>query len=159
MKIEVKIRSLKIPKNSYADLDGLPSYVKKRKKNLLKAIGVEGENILKNKAREISKYGTLERSIQHTVLEDLAIIYSDLEYSNIALETGRKQGKMPPVQAIEAWTLKAGLGKEAAWAIAKKIAKEGTDLYIKGEPKRVSATIAEMDKKLPSLIKHHLFDD
>lgn len=159
MKIEVKVRSLRVPKNTYADLDGLPSYVKKRKRNLLEAIGVTGENLLKDEARRISTFGTLERSIQHTVLGDLVIIYSDLEYSNVALETGRKGGKMPPVQAIETWAVKKGLGTGVAWAIAKKIEKEGTRLYTDQAPKRVTRTVNVMERKLDKLIKKHLFDD
>ena len=45
---------------------------------------------------------------------------------------GRKAGKMPPVKAIETWVINKGLAASAnasglAWAIAKKIAKEGTN--------------------------------
>lgn len=47
---------------------------------------------------------------------------------------GRMGGKMPPVKAIEEWVKKKGIfnvtGKAAtslAWAIAKKIAREGTN--------------------------------
>lgn len=158
MKIDIKVRSLRVKKESYADLDGLPSYVKKRKKNLLEAIGVTTENLLKDEARRIGTFGTLERSIQHTVLHDLVIIFSDLEYSNIALETGRKDGKIPPVKAIEMWAVKKGLGAGAAWPIAKKIQKEGTNVYKNQAPKRVTRTVKVMDKKLSKLIKKHLFD-
>ena len=53
------------------------------------------------------------------------------------LKNGRKPGKMPPIAAIEKWVqVKLGLrGKQAisaAFAIAKKIAKEGTDYYKQG---------------------------
>lgn len=157
--ITVKVKSLKVPKNSYADLDGLASYVKKRKQNLLKAIGVTGEKLLKDEADRISTFVTLSRSIQHTVLADLVIIYSDLGYSNIALETGRKGGKMPPVEALKLWSIKKGLGENAAYAIAKKIAREGTDLYKHQAPKRVTRTKAVLDKKMDKLIKKHLFDE
>ena len=45
---------------------------------------------------------------------------------------GRPKGKMPPVAAIEKWVLAKGItsldldASGLAWAIAKKIAKEGT---------------------------------
>lgn len=50
-------------------------------------------------------------------------------YSYLA---GRPKGKMPPVQAIEKWVIDKGItsldldSSGLAWAIAKKIAKEGT---------------------------------
>lgn len=159
-RIKVKIKSLKVPKSSYANLEELPAYVRRRKKNLLKAIGVEGENLLKAEARRVSTFGTLERSIQHRIVfGDSVVIYSDLEYSNIALETGRKPGKMPPYKAIEMWAVKKGLGKNVGYAVAKKIAKSGTNLHIHQAPKRVTRTVKVMDRKLPRLIKQHLFDD
>jgi len=48
---------------------------------------------------------------------------------------GRKKGKMPPVKAIEEWIKKKGIRpieqnmkiNSLAWAIAKSIAKKGTD--------------------------------
>ena len=53
------------------------------------------------------------------------------------LAKGREPGKMPPVSQIERWVnAKLGIsGSEAtsiAWAISKKIAKEGTTWYKKG---------------------------
>lgn len=53
------------------------------------------------------------------------------------LVNGRKPGKMPPVEMIKNWVQDKGIarGKEAtglAWAISKKIAKEGTKYYRQG---------------------------
>lgn len=53
------------------------------------------------------------------------------------LKNGRKPGKMPPIAPIERWAqVKLGLrgaqAKSAAFAIAKKIAKEGTEYYKQG---------------------------
>ena len=48
---------------------------------------------------------------------------------------GRKPGRMPPVSDIIAWIEAKGIQPEngtvegLAWAIAKKIAKEGTDIH------------------------------
>jgi hypothetical protein len=48
-----------------------------------------------------------------------------------ALEYGRKPGKMPPVSMLEEWVINKGLAsgddaRSMAWAIAIKIAREGT---------------------------------
>ena len=40
--------------------------------------------------------------------------------------SGRGPGGMPPVDAIEAWLNRAGLSTINPWAIAKRIAKEGS---------------------------------
>lgn len=53
------------------------------------------------------------------------------------LENGRAGGSMPPISALEKWVNdKFGIfGKEAksrAWAVAKKIEKEGTRFYPQG---------------------------
>ena len=85
------------------------------------------------------------------------------------LENGRPGGSMPPVSAIEKWVNdKFGIfGKEAnqrAWAIAKKIQKEGTSYYPQGtdlikvlyEPECQTFIQNEMNilyrERLPSLI-------
>lgn len=53
------------------------------------------------------------------------------------LAQGREGGTLPPINAIEQWVnIKLGLsGQEArnmAWAVAKKIQREGTDYYPNG---------------------------
>lgn len=53
------------------------------------------------------------------------------------LAKGREPGKLPPISALERWvTAKFGVtGPQAtsmAWAVAKKIEKEGTSWYQKG---------------------------
>ena len=68
--------------------------------------------------------------------EGLEAVYSNNGY-NVALFgygylMGRKAGKMPPVQAIKEWVINKGISDSVnasglAWAIAKKIAKEGTN--------------------------------
>lgn len=56
------------------------------------------------------------------------------------LENGRKSGKRPPIESIYNWTLNKGISfpndKErlrASWAISNKIAKNGTNQFIKGK--------------------------
>lgn len=53
------------------------------------------------------------------------------------LANGRAPGKLPPISALEKWvTAKFGVtgpqAKSMAWAVAKKIEKEGTSWYQKG---------------------------
>lgn len=44
-----------------------------------------------------------------------------------AVEFGRRAGKkMPPVEEIRAWARRKGIPEDAAFAIARKIAREGT---------------------------------
>ncbi|RMZ58972.1 hypothetical protein D1632_15515 [Chryseobacterium nematophagum] len=53
------------------------------------------------------------------------------------LAKGRKPGKMPPIEALEKWvqakfSLSGEEAKNRAWAVSKKIEKEGTSWYQKG---------------------------
>lgn len=41
-------------------------------------------------------------------------------------EFGRRPGAMPPVEPIRRWAKRKGIDEDAAFAIAKKIAREGT---------------------------------
>lgn len=60
-------------------------------------------------------------------------IISGAEYTYY-MQHGRKAGKMPPIQSIEQWILARGIRpiqekmntNALAWAIAKKIARDGT---------------------------------
>jgi len=59
---------------------------------------------------------------------------------------GRKGGTMPPVKAIEQWIKDKGIVPNIpitslAWAIAKKIQKEGTEYYKQGGTDLVSSVI------------------
>jgi len=67
--------------------------------------------------------------------EGLQAVYSNngntVQLFGYGYLAGRKAGKMPPVKAIETWVINKGLAASAnasglAWAIAKKISKEGT---------------------------------
>ena len=69
----------------------------------------------------------------NTRVEDDKGIINGRKYTE-QLVWGRKPGKRPPISAIEKWVqVKLGLsGKQAlgaAFAIANKIAKEGTEIY------------------------------
>ncbi|MEF2919718.1 MAG: hypothetical protein U0O22_04520 [Acutalibacteraceae bacterium] len=84
------------------------------------------------------------------------------------LEIGRGAGKQPPIEAIEEWvTAKFGfVGKEAtafAWAVAKKIAKIGTDRHYNNEDIYTTATketakilTEDLQKKITEKIKENI---
>lgn len=86
------------------------------------------------------------------------------------LEIGRGAGKQPPIEAIEEWvTAKFGfVGKEAtefAWAVAKKIAKIGTDRHYNNEDIYTSATKEtanilkeDLQKKITEKIKENILN-
>lgn len=66
------------------------------------------------------------------------------------MQHGRKAGKMPPIQAIEQWILARGIRpiqekmntNALAWAIAKKIARDGTKrMQAGGTPAFIDAII------------------
>lgn len=66
------------------------------------------------------------------------------------MQHGRKEGRMPPIQAIERWILARGLEPikdkmsttSLAWAIAKKIARDGTKrMQAGGTPAFIDAII------------------
>ena len=66
------------------------------------------------------------------------------------MQHGRKAGKMPPIQAIEQWILARGIRpiqekmntNALAWAIAKKIARDGTKrMQAGGNPAFIDAII------------------
>lgn len=74
-------------------------------------------------------------------------------------EQGRRPGKMPPVQSIRDWIEAKGIqvdNKESlAWAIAKKIAKEGSDIYQNKRPALATEQIIEIEieKSRPEINK------
>ena len=49
---------------------------------------------------------------------------SNLEYAR-ATELGRPPGKMPPVDALEDWARRKGMGEGAGWPLALKIMRDG----------------------------------
>jgi len=70
------------------------------------------------------------------VIEDKKGIIKGNKYTE-QLVFGRKNGKMPPIAPLERWVnAKFGIGgsqaKGIAFAVAKKIAKEGTEYYKQG---------------------------
>lgn len=78
--------------------------------------------------------GTLIESVRMTVtesLEGVVIECSTLDYGTY-LDTGRRPGKMPPVDALKKWVEQRGIASEQreiqsiAFAIGKAIEREGS---------------------------------
>lgn len=119
-----------------ASLDGLKAFgmeIVGKAKELLKANGSIATGLLRNSGRTVVQP-------DKTVDAGFYVRYAE------AVEYGRKSGKMPPVNVIYQWIRKKGAGRgsamksaavfsgkseeqlarDAAWAIAKSIAKYGT---------------------------------
>lgn len=89
--------------------------------------------------------GKLIQGLGYHVLQDSTgwelVVTSQEDYAQY-VELGRRQGKMPPVQVIIDWVRRKGLetGEKqivnAAWAISKGIAKNGTRAEFQGINKR-----------------------
>lgn len=63
---------------------------------------------------------------------------------------GRGPGGMPPVENIQAWIDKAGL-RLSAYAIARKIGREGTRAFRRGESNVFTSVIDKWEKDLGSV--------
>lgn len=123
------------------------------KKNYLKYVSIEMENELIKQSDKESATGTRSRSIESRISENKVETGSKLPYFRISMEDGRKPGKVPPIRAIELWALKRGMPKKAALPIARKIAKFGTEKYIKGQPRLISQAWNRVKTKMPVYTK------
>jgi hypothetical protein len=95
------------------------------------------DNFLKPRFKELGMNASGEwlQNVGISVVDDSGTI--DARAYSEELAKGRKPGKLPPVKQIEKWVnVKLGLSgneaKSVAWAISKKIEKEGTSWYKKG---------------------------
>lgn len=133
----------------------------------LNKIRVRVENDLKTREEPINAGGNLYNSIKSN-LKDTSehsaevTIVSDGDYGSIALEYGRKPGKMPPTDPIAKWLVLKGMDvsiisprgatmkseskdatNEKAFVIALGIAKNGTKKFQDKGPKLISETFEE----------------
>ena len=71
--------------------------------------------------------GELRNSIAHeTSLDGLGGRVGTNKVHGPPTEFGRRAGKFPPVDEIRAWAKRKGIPEDAAFLIARKIAREGT---------------------------------
>lgn len=87
------------------------------------------------KSKEMNATGNWINSLEVEVSENKGVI-KGAKYTE-QLVFGRKPGKIPPAKALEQWAMiKLGVSQDkarsVAFAIAKKIAKEGTELHKQG---------------------------
>ena len=122
----------------------------KKSKGAVMKYSVDGENFLKKRVKKYSHSSKLHNSIlskDRSTLRSIVInLTSKAEYAWQAMEYGRKPGRMPPPRALERWAASKLGSKGAAIAVARKIAREGTEKYKKGGPKDISKTYEFMYK-------------
>ena len=118
------------------------------KRKALNVISIQGEQRLKKEASKISVSSKLYNSIRGRVDKDKALIESNAEYAEAALETGRKPGKAPPYKALEMWAQRKLGDKKLAFVVARKIAREGTQKHKRGNPKMVTSVMDFLGKDL-----------
>lgn len=93
----------------------------------------------------VNASGKLANSLRYEVKGGKLRVYA-LGYAPV-METGRKGGKRPPVSAIEQWLSDKGIApqgiskKSLAYLIARKIGKEGTEIYKQGGSDLISGVI------------------
>jgi hypothetical protein len=121
-----------------------------RNRAIRKFLEITGDKLkseVQTEAKKISATNQLTNSISYNVTENRVDLYS-AEYGGIALESGRKAGKMPPTQALERWA-ELKLGNSAlAFPIAQQIARAGTKKYRSGGPKQLTEVEKRMLKVL-----------
>lgn len=86
--------------------------------------------------------GQAKNSLKYEITEKGLRIFSDMTGAKFnylyTLETGRKPGKMPPIDNIEDWLKQRGINppditqRSLAFLIARRIGREGSSIYRKG---------------------------
>ncbi len=91
---------------------------------VLTDLGKEITDYWKSFIRNHSDTGDLYGSVKYKV-KDQILSLSMLDYG-LALDKGRKAGKMPPISSIVRWAANKGL---SPWGVAVNISKYGTKAY------------------------------
>ena len=129
-------------------LEGLPELLKALAKcdrdiidEALNGLATGGAEIIKDAKLNLTNNGSvvtgLLRESGHVIRkgDDITAGFFDTKNQSgyaMYVEYGRRSGKMPPVETLEAWVYKRFQLKDwkaaraAAWAMARTIAKEGT---------------------------------
>ena len=116
------------------------------KKQVLTNLGIYGRRILEDEAQEITATSKLVNSMGYVVRGDRAEIGSRVDYAVQALETGTPAGTRVNVRELERWA-QLKLGKKGlAYAVAKKIQREGSKKYREGGPKQLTKATEKINK-------------
>lgn len=99
-------------------------------KDILAKVYADYLQVTRNKVPYVTgrTYDSIEGEIT-----SFRLIITAADYAGV-LEQGRANGKMPPIEPIQQWVEKKGLDI-SPWAIAKKIQKEGTQLFRGSDPR------------------------
>lgn len=89
--------------------------------------GIKGELIAYMQAENRNSSGRSAQSLQVNVSQNVGRL-TGAEWIEFVFR-GRTPGRQPPIDAIIDWCNSRGLPRGMAWGIAKKIAKQGTELY------------------------------
>lgn len=119
------------------------------KQRMLWTTIIDVEEQLKQKMRDHNVDATynLRRSLDVQVQGDVASLWG-AEYAVRALETGQAPGEMPDIQSLKEWAA-VKLGQvNAAYPVALKIMRIGTQRYIQGGPKLISEALEVAQKNL-----------
>lgn len=93
--------------------------------------------------------------LDNNLLDFEAAVGALAEYGLIAAETGRGPGKPPKAEKLKRWARQMLGDENAAYAVAKKIAKEGTERYKNNGPKLVTQFKNDFEKEdVTELIKN-----
>lgn len=134
----------------------------------IKARGLVLLEFEKMKQDLISKHLELGMKASGKWIDSLEVIEQEITVKLIGekytdqLVYGRKGGTRPPIQAIENWIVNKGFSyniplRSLAWAIAKKIEKDGTRYYQQGGTDLVSSVITpERINKIITLVGEEL---
>lgn len=122
---------------------------KKINKSTMNVASKKGQSYLEDEARKITgATSLLVNSLTSDHTDTRAEIYSMAMYGKIALEDGRKPGKMPPSEDLKKWaTLKLGDPK-AAYGVAISIAQNGTKKYQDKKPKQITRAKKKLVKEI-----------
>ena len=107
-------------------------------------VNLENTIRVNSRVRDKNATGGTVASMTHTVTAYPGALFARLEANDNWkwMGNGRGPGRMPPVQNIERWISARGL-TISAWAVARKIAKEGSKDYREKNPNIFEQSIVE----------------
>lgn len=111
---------------------------------------IKAENRIKDEAIKNTVSGISHNSISARVI-DLDFDVLGNESLLASMEYGRKPGPINP-QALERWALHRLGSRNAAYAVANKIRKLGTEKYRRKEPKQLSRAFKLIQKDVETIL-------
>ena len=107
-------------------------------------VNLENTIRVNSRVRDKNATGGTVASMTHTVTAYPGALFARLEANENWkwMGNGRGPGRMPPVNKIQAWVDARGL-TISAWAVARKIAKEGSKDYRQKNPNIFEQSIVE----------------